>query len=261
MSFEALREFRLIASHQVKAGWAGVSVWAGALSSGDLQEFTQAGGTTTLMLFLAWTLGGLVCLQALRSSGRSCALMSIVAGCAFIQLLVIQFVTGISMLRIYPLIPSGILIIGLVVSNGNPVYLRRIACGFVVGLILLEVTQGAAFVAKVTKEWAKRDPNRMEPIVAQFAGANKVAAASRFWFYCRRRGIEFELIDYGFGPGRLYWEANSSRLKEFDVVVLPEGHPLLTARALEGFPWETVHDGDFDTYRIYRPRREVAAGQ
>ena len=240
-SFEAFEQVRLLKEVQIKPGfnWEG---YFDAIRDRDARAFMQRGGSLLPVVVMCVLVLASRCAGLARGGRRAWTAdpnHQWIAGFSVWAILMLVFIltaSDMSLKRASVVFPILVVALGVSVSH-LPNAGVRTAVGLLLGsVIAIQLAMSVLYVAKTHREWVGRDPRHHSAIIRSLPEDKRIAGVPAFWLAAMEQGRAYRLIDFGFAPDRDFWRANPDALTRYDIVLLPEAHPLIGNQILAG--WE-----------------------
>jgi len=215
-SFEALALFRTLNSHRVDHGVM-LDRWISFLRTRSLLEVIQVGGPSYWVVLIGWVMAVAQVRGALTNRRRGLRpagweWMAFSASCCLGQAICAQFLTSMLAQRIILYLPFALLAVGITLTKIHP-RIQWVALGVAV---LLAAAQFVG-MGLYTRSLGDRSPDRFDALSVPSPTAT-VGSTPELWYYYTSRNRPFRIITY----------EPPEHLDEFDVVILPSNHEMLT---------------------------------
>ena len=173
---------------------------------------------------------------------------------AIVQIVMVQFVYGVRITRVYPIFPAAMVGLAASFSFLSPRG-RRCLAPVVGAIVVLQAALVAGYLHLGYREWQDRDPERFAPVVAEIVahGDAKVACVPQFWYAFHRRAMFPTILDFGVLFDRDAWMRHPDRIQRYDAVCLPANHEFLSVMDASRYQRRSVESCG-ERYYIFEAR-------
>lgn len=209
-------------------------------------RFLASGGPALFLILICW-LAALMryIFEVLYDkeghvNNRKCITFGVLISFAFF--VIAKYVLGINIKRSVTILYPSLIVLAISIS-GLPDFLSRWARNAIATVVSVQLLAIVLYVGSVTAEWEERAPEKRMWVKDAIPKESRVAGIPQYWYPFRSVGEEYRIIQMGFGLDRLYWSNNAHEVKEYDFLILREGHKFINEK-IEDFGevknWERV---------------------